>query len=318
MRSGSARRQRVVGGGDRGEERAPPRARAGRRLAAPARAARGRAAGSMRSSSVRSGASPPVAKALSARPPRRRARARRPGRRARSPRSGRAAPARRAASSGRSSLRDELRAGGGVQQRLGARVDVQRRVLDQRRGCARRARRRPARAGPSAPRAARAQAGDQRRLAGAVEPLHRDQPAARHRPATVAATAPSSDCRCPRRASRASASTPIPHAAAVLGSALRGGRPSHAYLFHGPAGTRQARRRARVRRRAAGRGRARSRLARARASQHGRPSRPDLGRAERRARDAAARRRRGGRLRRRPHAVRGAAPGLRPRARRDR
>src|SRR3954468_10041971 len=29
-----------------------------------------------------------------------------------------------------------------------------------------------------------------------------------------------------------------PHAAAVLGSARReGGRPSHAYLFHGPAGT---------------------------------------------------------------------------------
>ena len=41
-----------------------------------------------------------------------------------------------------------------------------------------------------------------------------------------------------------------PHAAAVLGAALRD-RPSHAYLFHGPAGVGQARRGPRVRRRAA-------------------------------------------------------------------
>ena len=42
-----------------------------------------------------------------------------------------------------------------------------------------------------------------------------------------------------------------PHAAAVLGAALRR-RPSHAYLLHGPAGTGKREARARVRRRAAG------------------------------------------------------------------
>ena len=54
---------------------------------------------------------------------------------------------------------------------------------------------------------------------------------------------------------------------------------------------------------------------RATRAQHGSPSRPDVGHAERRARDAAARRRRGGRRGRRAHAVRGRAPRLRARAR---
>ena len=81
-----------------------------------------------------------------------------------------------------------------------------------------------------------------------------------------------------------------PHAAAVLGAALDG-RPAHAYLLHGPAGTgkRAAARdfaAALLARDSAGPGlRAHARAAR-------RPSRSDLGRAQRRARDAAARRRR--------------------------
>ena len=52
------------------------------------------------------------------------------------------------------------------------------------------------------------------------------------------------------------------------------GEPSHAYLFHGPAGHRQAHRRAGVRRRAAGRGRSPTRTRCACACMHG--THPDL------------------------------------------
>ena len=105
-----------------------------------------------------------------------------------------------------------------------------------------------------------------------------------------------------------------PHAAAVLGAALRD-RPSHAYLFHGPAGSgkREAAREfaAELLSRDAPGPRERPR-ARARR----RASRPHLGRAQRRPHHAARRRRpvRGGR--RLAHAVRGGLARVRARARR--
>ena len=66
------------------------------------------------------------------------------------------------------------------------------------------------------------------RLAGAVEPLDGDQ-----------ASAPRTSARrySARRAVTLAALEPHPHAAAVLGAALRRRGPSHAYLLHGPAGT---------------------------------------------------------------------------------
>ena len=103
-----------------------------------------------------------------------------------------------------------------------------------------------------------------------------------------------------------------PHAAAVLGAALDG-RPAHAYLLHGPAGTGK---------RAAARDFAAALLARddPESAPHARParhaSRPHVGRAERRARDAAARRAGVGGVRRLAHAVRVHPPRVRARARR--
>ena len=97
QRSRLGRGQLVVGPRERGQEGVASRSR---RSASRVRIRRSARAGSMRSSSVRSGVRPPVANALSAGSPRPPARARRPGRRARSRRSGRAAPTARLASSG--------------------------------------------------------------------------------------------------------------------------------------------------------------------------------------------------------------------------
>ena len=129
-------------------------------------------------------------------------------------------------------LADELGAGGRVEQRLGGPVDPQRRVLDQR-----------ADALGELDAAGLAQQLDvdaalaqlpqqavgERGLARPVEPLDRDQPA-RHASATISAAIvvgrmlPGTEDH--------------PHARAVLGAALPPeGRPSHAYLFHGPAGS---------------------------------------------------------------------------------
>ena len=101
----------------------------------------------------------------------------------------------------------------------------------------------------------------------------------------------------------------------VLGSALRSGSPSHAYLFHGPPGTGK---------RAAARALAAELLAEgspdpdnARLRVAARlPPRPHLGGAERRPRDARGRRRGAGRGGGHAHAVRVAQARLRARARR--
>src|SRR6476659_4416291 len=125
-------------------------------------------------------------------------------------------------------LGDELGAGGGVEQRLGARVDAQRRVLDQRADAlgeldaARLAQERDV---APAVAQARGETLGERRLARAVEPLDGDEPPAHGR--SLPEVLPATERH--------------PHARAVLGGALPpDGRPSHAYLFHGPAGSGKA------------------------------------------------------------------------------
>ncbi len=91
---------------------------------------------------------------------------------------------------------------------------------------------------PRAASASRERAGE-RRLAGAVEPLDRDQPAARHA-ADGSASGPYDGRRgdVPTTRCELPGIDAHPHARAVLAPALRaGGAPSHAYLFHGPPGT---------------------------------------------------------------------------------
>ena len=106
-----------------------------------------------------------------------------------------------------------------------------------------------------------------------------------------------------------------PHAAAVLGSALAAGRPAHAYLLPARRARASAPPRAPSPPSCCAEGAPDPDNARARVRARRAP-RPDLGRAQRRARDAARRRRRGGRRRRLAHAVRGAPARLRHRARR--
>jgi len=73
----------------------------------------------------------------------------------------------------------------------------------------------------------RCEAGCERRLAGPVDAFERDQSAGTlHACATVACVVVSVD----------SATKHHPHARAVLTAAVEDGRPSHAYLFHGPPG----------------------------------------------------------------------------------
>ena len=189
----------------------------------------------------------------------------------------------------RQRLLDELGARGGVEQRLGARADAQRRVL----APASRMRsdsstppgsRSTRTARPRAASAAR-EARDQRRLARAVEPLDRDQPPARHRPRRIydghrwhrRSPAPSPPARR-RRARRRAAAAGRPRTPTCCTA-----RPARA----------SARRRARSPPRCSREGRRRPgrRVARARRARLA--PRPHLGRAERRARDAAPRRRRG-------------------------
>ena len=202
-------------------------------------------------------------------------------------------------------LGDELRAGGRVEQRLRARVDLERGVLDERAdplGQLDSARLAQHEHLPPALVQRAREGSHERRLAGAVEALDGDQAAPFHEGGTLrsarelgrARTAPPRR----RRARRRRGWAPVARVPAA-----RAGRE------------RQAQRGARGRRRAA---RARSRGPGERA--HARPARrapgPDLGRAERRARDAAPRRRRGRRGGGRAHAVRGELPRLRARARR--
>ena len=104
-----------------------------------------------------------------------------------------------------------------------------------------------------------------------------------------------------------------PHARAVLGAALKG-EPAHAYLLHGPAGSGK---------KEAARAFAGELLARgakdpendADAGAARRAPRSDVGRTERRPRDARRDVDEAGRRRGRAHAVRGQAPDLRARAR---
>ena len=125
-------------------------------------------------------------------------------------------------------LGHELRAGRGVEQRLGARVDGERRVLDQRADAlgeldaAGLAQQRHV--APDGAQRVDQRVG-QRRLAAAVEALDRDQPPAHGR--SLPEVLPATERH--------------PHARAVLSGALPpDGRPSHAYLFHGPGGSGKA------------------------------------------------------------------------------
>jgi DNA polymerase III subunit delta' len=137
----------------------------------------------------------------------------------------------------RQRLLDELCPRGGVEQRLGTSADRQRRVLDELadplrdRDAARLAQQ--LRVDPT-PAQVVEQRARERRLAGAVDPLDRDQPAARHRCDDTGAR-----CRYARPMADQPAAVPgtedHPQARMTLSAALAGAA-SHAYLFHGPAG----------------------------------------------------------------------------------
>ncbi len=157
----------------------------------------------------------------------------------------------------------ELGPRGRVQQRLGARRDRQRRVFDERANALGHghAAGLPQELHLAAARRDRPGEGlGERGLAGAVESLDRDQPAASHSgtvpsPTMASVTPPDSSAAAPAdpaaaRSARAAAASPAgagealpgidahPHARAVLAGGLPPqGDPSHAYLFHGPAGT---------------------------------------------------------------------------------